>query len=206
MRSSALRSSVPAALVFLLTMAAGAPTAAAQTHGWSTFGVGYVANAPSMMAGVNAYVLFPALGGFGLYADTKWDVDSPHKDPYFLTMTAEQVQDQYTNAQILAIPNGQVNSWRSVNVAVIRPVTPALMLYVGGGWARRERFQQFRDSGGQLGQLGLFWAQQVTQTETTVNLMLGAFLRLGRHIAFQTGFEHRPGGFSLGATLKFPGR
>ena len=208
MRSSTLRSSVPTVLVFLLATAAGARPAAAQTYGWSTFGVGYVADAPSMMAGVNAYVLFPAIHGFGLYVDTKWDIDSPHNDPYFLTsMTAEQVQDQNPfNDTIIAIPNGQQNSWRSFNVAVIRPVTPALMLYLGGGYARRERFQQFTDSRRELGQMGVFWAQLATQTETTVNVMFGAFLRMGRHVAFQTGFEHRPGGFSLGATLKFPGR
>ncbi|MCG6957568.1 MAG: hypothetical protein LJF04_16380 [Gemmatimonadetes bacterium] len=208
MRSSTLRSSVPATVVFLLAAVAGARPVAGQTHGWSPFGVGYVANAPSMMAGVNAYVLFPALHGFGLYVDTKWDTDSPRNDPYFLaSMTAEQVQEQNPfNDTIIAIPNGQQNSWRSVNVAVIRPVTPALMLYVGGGYARRERFQRFRDSQQQLGQLGIFWAELSTQKETAINVMFGAFLRMGRHIAFQTGFEHRPGGFSLGATLKFPGR
>jgi hypothetical protein len=207
MRSIELRSSIPAALVFLLATAAGARPAAAQTYGWSTFGVGYVADAPSMMAGVNGYVLFPALHGFGLYVDTKWDVDSPRKDPAFEPITAEQVQEQNPfNDTIIAIPNGQQNSWRSVNVAVVRPVTPALMLYVGGGYARRERFQQFTDSRKELGELGVFWAQLATQTETTVNVMFGAFLRMGRHLAFQTGFEHRPGGFSLGATLKFPGR
>jgi len=176
----------------------------AQTYGWSPFGVGYVASAPNMMAGVDGYVLFPSLHGFGIYVDTKWDVDSPAHDPYFLpNMTRQQTEDQVNGVYFIQ----RKDSWRGfINVAVVKPVTPALMLYLGGGYSERQWFYNFKDPAEELGQLGLFWVQAPEATSHSVSMMLGAFLRLSPYIAFQTGFETRPGGFSIGATIKFPPR
>jgi hypothetical protein len=202
MRLSALRPPVVVALSLLWGVSSGAAPVGAQSLSWSRFGIGYAVDAPSMMAGVGAYVLFPALHGWGLYADAKFDISSPAHDPYFLHMTAQQVQDSVQNVQY----RNHQESWQGFDLAVIRPVTPALMLYVGGGYAKRRVYDYFWDPAQNLGQLGLFWAQATDETTTTLNFMFGGFFRMGRYLAFQTGIEFRPLGFSLGGFLKFPPR
>lgn len=202
MRTFTTQRSLLFTLALLGAAAVGVSPAGAQTYGWSRYGVGYTGSAPNMLGGVSAYVLFPSMRGFGIYVDTKWDIDSPAKDPYFLTnMTRQQVEDQVTGA----LYQQKRESWRGFfNVAIVKPVTPGLMLYAGGGYSRREWFYSYQDPSEQLGQLGLFWVQAPELTGNDVNVMVGAFLRMGRYIAFQTGFETRPGGFTLGATIKFP--
>jgi hypothetical protein len=204
MRLSAPRPLVVFTLSLLWGISSGAVPAAGQASSWSRFGIGYVANAPSMMAGVGAYILFPGLlHGWGLYGDAKFDPSSPAHDPYFLhNMTAQQVEDSVQGVEF----RYHTDSWQGFNLAVVRPVTPALMLYVGGGYAKRQRYNSYRDPAQQLGQLGLFWAQATDQTETTLNFMVGGFLRMSRYLTFQTGIETRPVGFTVGGWFKFPPR
>lgn len=202
MRLSALRTSVLFSLSLLWAASWGAAPAKAQMLSWSRFGIGYVTDAPSMMAGVSAYVLFPSLGGWGLYGDAKFDPGSPAHDRYFEHMTAQDAENSVPGLQFIQ----KQDSWQGFNVAVVRPVTPGLMLYVGGGYAKRRRYNSYNDPSQQLGQLGIFWAQSTRDTHATGNLMVGGYLRMGRYIAFQTGIETRPLGFTLGGTLKFPPR
>lgn len=190
------------ALVLLWGVSSGAAPAKAQALSWSRFGIGYAVDAPSMMAGVGGYILFPALHGWGLYGDAKFDVSSPSHNQYFVHMTAQQVLDTVPGV----IYQSHKESWQGFDLALVRPVTPGLMLYVGGGYAKRREYEYFYDPAQQLGQLGLFWAEATDQAETTLNFMFGGFFRMSRYLAFQTGFETRPLGFSLGGFLKFPPR
>jgi hypothetical protein len=174
----------------------------AQTHNWSTFGIGYVANAPTMMTGGGAYVLFPFLKGFGLYANATFDMGSPARKSDFVHMTAQEVQDSVSGNWY------QVNtdSWQSFNVAVVKPITPGLMVYVGTGYAKKRIYDLFKDPSLTIGQGGNFWAEDTRLRESTVGLIFGGFLRMGRHLAFQMGVDTRPVGFTVGGLLKFPGR
>jgi hypothetical protein len=183
--------------------ASGAAQSVARPLSWSRFGIGYVANAPNMMAGVSGYVLFRALGGIGLYADAKFDVDSPGRDPYYYpNWTPSQVEDSVRDV----FPVDHQVSWRAFDVAVVRPVTPGLMVYAGVGYAQKKRYQSYQDPSKQLGQLGLFWVEAPDLRVNTASAMFGVFMRMSRVLAFQTGFETTPRGFTLGATIKFPPR
>lgn len=204
MRLSALRPLVVFTLSLLWGVSSGAIPATGQAPSWSTFGIGYVANAPSMLTGAGVYFLLPGpLHGWGLYVDAKFDVSSPAHDPYFLhDSTSLQVQDTVANVEY----QYSQNSWQGFNIAVVRPLTPAFMAYVGTGYAKERRYDHFRDPSQTVGQLGLFWAQDTRATKTTMNFMFGGFLRMGRYLTFQTGFETRPVGLTVGGWLKFPPR
>ena len=129
MRPPRLRLSVLFTLS-LLWAAAGAAPAKAQMISWSRYGIGYVASPPNMMAGVDGYILFPSLKGLGIYVDAKFDVQSPAHDPKYLSdMTDADVLNTVTGA----VFQDKKDSYRSFNVALVRPITPGLMLYAGGG-------------------------------------------------------------------------
>jgi hypothetical protein len=172
----------------------------AQTDEGLRFGVGYVANAPDLLAGGSAYVV---LRGVGLYVDAKIDVDSPTRDDTFLeSLTAREVEDQVEGARF----RDTRDSWRGFNVAVVRPVNPSLMLYAGIGYAERNVYREYRDPQGELGVLGILTVEDPEGQETKVNGLVGAFLRVSRLVSVQTGFESTPAGFTVGASLRLPPR
>ncbi|HEU5211067.1 MAG TPA: hypothetical protein VFU06_16845 [Longimicrobiales bacterium] len=163
------------------------------------FGVGYAANAPELLAGAAAWFVVPALGGIGLYADAKFDVDSPARgDTYEADLTAAEVDselgDEYRDSE---------GSWRSFNIAVVRPVTPSLMLYAGGGYARETMYRQYVDATGSRGLGGVYWVRSPDENGSSVNFLAGMFLRLGRHLNAQFGLDSAPRGFGVGMSLVF---
>ena len=167
------------------------------------FGIGYVANAPDVLGGVSGYVVLPVLGGLGLYIDAKFDVDSPARDDTFIsTLTDTEVEEQVAGVEFV----DALDSWQSLNVALLRPVTPALMLYAGAGYATRTRYHEYRDPDGELGQLGFFSVEVPGDEWKTVNVLFGGFLRLSRWLDFQFGLETKPRGFTVGASLRLPPR
>jgi hypothetical protein len=165
------------------------------------FGIGYVANAPDVLGGVGGYVVLPVLGGLGLYVDAKFDVDSPARDDDFIsTLTDREVEEQVAGAQFI----DDQDSWQSFNVALLRPVTPSLMLYAGAGYSTRTRYREYRDPEGELGRLGFFTVEAPADEWSTVNPLVGGFLRISRWLDFQFGIETRPRGFTVGASLRLP--
>jgi hypothetical protein len=167
------------------------------------FGVGYVADAPELLGGGAAYVILPALGGVGLYVDMKFDLDSPTGASTFEeSLTAQDVEDQVAGAMY----RDSRDSWRGLNVAVIRPVKESLMLYAGVGAARRRVYKEYRDPAGELGVVGILTVEDPEEEETKLNGMAGAFLRISPLISVQTGFESTPAGFTVGASFRLPPR
>ncbi len=163
------------------------------------FGVGYAANAPEMLLGGGGYVVFPAFGGLGLYLDAKFDASSPSRDDtYEPGLTAEDVEnelgDEYRDTE---------GSWRSINAAIIRPVTPTLMLYAGGGYATESVYRQYVDRTGSRGVGGIYRVRSPAEDESTVNLMAGMFLRLSRRLNAHFGAESAPRGFAVGMSFVF---
>lgn len=166
------------------------------------FGVGYVASAPRQMAGGAAYVLFPKFGGIGVYVDVKGDIDSPAGDRAFngdLT-SAEVVEDpRYAGTRFLK----REMSWRrSYNVALVRPFNPSLMAYAGMGYAEAEEFALYDVPQGDIGRA--MWVRDPAGDETGVNLMAGLILRMLPGISTHVGFETKPGGFTVGLSLRIP--
>lgn len=189
--------------VWTVLLVAAAQPAAAQERAGSAgpvFGFGYVANAPELFAGGAAWMVLPVFGGLGLYVDAKFDTTSPADDEAFdPDLTAQDV-----DAEIGDDFQDDDTSWRSFNAAIVRPVTPALMLYAGAGYAKEAAYRQYRDETGTRGLAGLYWVESPPDDRTTVNVLAGMFLRLTRRLNAQFGVESAPRGFSVGMSVVLP--
>lgn len=165
------------------------------------FGIGYIANAPDLMSGVGAYFVIPKLGGIGLYVDAKFDVKNPSDSPEFdSSLTADDVPNEVEGASYIE----SESSYRSFNVAVVRPVSPFLMVYAGGGLAHRTRYAEYEDPRQTHGRGGVFWVESPSEEEDRVNLMIGMMMRVGPRITSHFGFETQPRGITAGLSLRLP--
>jgi hypothetical protein len=166
------------------------------------FGVGFVANAPSQMAGVGGYVLLPVLGGVGVYVDGKWDIDSPAGDRAFdESRTAADLEADASSAGTRFLRR-ETSWYRSLNLALVRPLNPFLMAYVGGGYARAKRYGLYEELVGDVGRA--LWVRDPRQDEDRMNLMAGLILRLVPMFSTQVGLETQPRGFTAGVSLRLP--
>ncbi len=167
------------------------------------FGLGYAANAPNLMAGGEAYVVTPYLGGLGLYVDAKFDVEAPSGEPEYISdMTAEDVANQISGAEFIR----RESSYKSFNVAVLKAMSPYLILYAGGGVVRRTRYHFYEAVGTDYGVSGLFWVKAPSEDVTRPNAMLGIFMRMSTFLSAQVGIETEPRGFTVGASFRLPER
>jgi hypothetical protein len=163
-------------------------------------GIGYVANIPNMFLGGSVTVT-PLVAGFGLYADVKFDVESPadDEDEFIDSLTARDV-DENLNDQVF----GQDGSWTSVNVALVRAISPELAVYAGGGVGWRKEYVQYFDPDQELGVAGLYWVEDTEISGTYLNAMGGVMLRLTSAVTAQFGAESSPPGFTVGLSLTLP--
>lgn len=190
-------------LLLVAALLPGAPLRA-QASGSPIFGLGYTASAPHMLLGGSAWAVFPALRGFGLYVDAKFSHDSPtnNEEEFLAGTTAQEMEDQYP----LHIYRVQDDAYRAFNGALMKAITPELTLYAGGGWVERTRYLQYYDEEEEFGRLGFYWVEDPPASGTGMNLMGGAFLRLGSNLRVQFGLDTRPKGFTAGLAVNFPGR
>lgn len=191
----------------LLGLAIGAGSVSGQGDGSGLdrphFGIGYVANAPRLMAGGGAYVVTPYFGGIGIYLDAKFDVEDPSSDIAFVKgITADDVVNEVEGAEFIR----RESSYRSFNAALLKPVTPYLMVYAGGGLTQRFRFHFYEAPGSDLGVSGIFWVKAPAEDDTLGNFMTGVFMRVGSFISTQVGIETEPRGFTAGVSLRLPRR
>lgn len=165
------------------------------------FGIGYAANAPNLMAGGAAYVVTSYFGGIGLYLDAKFDVEDPSGDIAFEDgLTADEVQNEVEGAEFIK----RETSYRSFNAALMRPVTPYLLVYAGGGLVQRSRFHWYEAPESDLGVSGVFWVRAPAEDDTMGNFMVGIFMRVSSFLSTQVGLETGPRGFTIGASLRPP--
>jgi hypothetical protein len=182
-----------------LVLAVATPLAAQQTSR-PVYGIGYVTNAPDLLAGGAAYVVLPVLGGLGLYVDAKFDTSDRRDDEAFdPTLTARQVDDEIGDAF-----RADESSWRSVNAAIIRPITPALMLYAGVGYARETVYREYFDDTRERGLAGVYWVEAPDDNATTVNAMAGMLVRLTPWFNAHFGMETAPRGATVGISITYP--
>ena len=177
------------------------PASAQQVDAPVRFGLGYVANAPEMMAGISGTVVFPSFGGIGLYVDAKFNVDSPSREVDFLEgRTALDVENTVPGVSF----RDHKDSYQAFNVALVRPVNPSLMIYAGGGVATMTRYRQYKDPTEELGRAGFFWVEAPDEEATEANLLVGLLMKITPLLHMQTGFETGPKGFTVGATFLIP--
>lgn len=173
----------------------------AQAQQWAgEIGVGYVANAPSQLFGVGAHFILPALGGIGLYVDAKVSATtSISSDPGFIADTTASEAVALWNDRFLR----DEQEWYTLNVALMRPVTPELTVYAGAGYSRRTVYAEFQDISGERGTVGFYWVEDPPQSGPVVNVLAGGLLRMAEHVYAQLGFETAPKGMSVGVRYVF---
>jgi hypothetical protein len=166
------------------------------------FAVGYAANAPNLMGGGGAYLVTRYFGGIGVYLDAKFDVENPSGDRNFESgLTADDVLDQVVGAQFIK----REASYRSFNAALVRPVSPYLIVYAGGGLVQRSYYHLYEaPSEPDLGYAGVFWVKAPSEDDTQANFMLGVFMRVSSFLSTQAGIETQPRGFTVGASFRLP--
>ena len=161
----------------------------------SRVGVGYVVNIPNTFVGFTALGMTPKLfGGAGVYADVKFTTSSPGSDLYYLSgISVQQAEgtfgDQFFREQ---------SDWLSINFALVYALGRELAVYGGAGYTRERRYREYFDDSQSRGELGFYWISDSAASGNRVNLLGGAFLRLGRSVMFQMGVEAQPKGATVG--------
>lgn len=159
-------------------------------------GIGYVANAPNMLLGGAAIAAWDVLGGLGLYVDAKFSHDPPSRSGFVDGTLADVGEgDRFFRAE---------SGWRSFNVALLRPVTDELVLYLGGGVTREEAFEQFYDDSEERGEFGYYWLEDEEASGNRANVVGGAFFRFADWLLFQVGFDAEPVAMNIGAMYRLP--
>lgn len=194
------------ALTVLLGLLAAAPfptRAQTTTSGMERphFGIGYAANAPNVMAGGGLYRVTSLWGGLGFYIDAKFDVEDPSgQDEFESGLTAGDVLDQVEGARFVK----RESSYKSFNAALMKPVSPYLILYAGGGVVQRTRYHLYQAPDSDLGVAGIFWVRAPLEDDTQGNFMVGAFMRVSSFLSTQVGIETEPKGFTIGVSIRLP--
>jgi len=162
-------------------------------------GIGYAINAPQQLLGFSGFVLGPALGGWGFYADVKFTLDSPRDrdgfEPDITVAEAEGFEDRWVEAD---------GAWTNVNAAAVRVLTDALAIYAGAGYSKEKSFLRYFDGTSERGRFGNYWIDDPDDSGNGVNLLGGAWFRATSRIMFQFGVESAPPGVTVGAAFLLP--
>lgn len=194
-----LRISVVCSCVLMLG-ALTAPTESATQQVPGHAGVGFVINGPQQLLGGSAHVVLPRWGGIGLYVDAKFDSDSPRSAAGFESdLTAAEVDESFGHPLF-----EEQSSWRSVNAALLRPLTPELVIYAGAGMSEKDAYRHYEDPEFELGESGLYWVTHEEESSTEMNLLGGAFFRLTPRFWVHFGVEAQPRGMTVGGSYTVP--
>jgi hypothetical protein len=160
-------------------------------------GAGVVVLAPHQTVGLSAQALSSRMGGIGIYVDARFDRSPPPSrgQVFDRAITADVAEYQYGDRLVT-----EEDSWRSVNVALIRPLVPEmLLLYLGAGYSSQEHSRQYQDPSGERGVQGMYWVQDPGRSGRRLNLLGGGFFRVNPRLLVQFGVETRPRGMTAGA-------
>lgn len=190
-----------AATLFGLSLLLPGKAGAQASQQWgSRVGVGYVVSAPNQYVGVSAHVLSTLAGGVGLYFDGKATRPSiSSRENFESAWTSRHVDNTFGD-----LPFSDAHEYRSLNIALLRPMTPELMIYAGAGLTRRTVYVEYLDEERERGRYGVYWVEDTDAAAEGVNALAGAFFRIGRNMSLQFGFETQPGGVTVGAAYSLP--
>jgi len=165
-------------------------------------GIGYVANAPDVMVGGAAYVVWPAWGGIGVYVDAKFPGGTPAGSRDFEAgLTPADVEGQVAGAEF----RREESSWQTFSVALIRPLKSSLMVYGGLGHYKRTEYWLYEANPSvDLGRAGVFWVESPLDEESGISANVGLLMRLSPLVGTQFGLESNPRGFTAGVSLRLP--
>ncbi len=161
----------------------------------SRVGVGYVVNIPNTFVGFTALGMTPKLfGGAGVYADVKFTTSSTSSDPSYLS-DVSVLQAETTFGDLLF---QERSDWLSINFALVYAVGRELAVYGGAGYTREKHYREYHDDLQTRGEFGFYWVSDPEASGNRVNVLGGAFFRLGRSVMIQTGVEAQPKGATIG--------
>lgn len=155
--------------------------------------VGFVANAPRQITGINLLVFGRPLPGWGFYVDVKRTPEAPEDRTNFdPTLTTEDplVENDFRLSS--------KSVWRSANMGVARRISGNFLLYAGAGYSEESAYAEYFDSTEMRGESGVYWLEDSLDSGARVNLMAGGWLRLTGRLLFQFGGELNPRGFTVG--------
>jgi hypothetical protein len=92
----------------------------------------------------------------------------------------------------------------SVNLALMKSLSPQFTLYGGAGYSDVKEYRQYWDEEQEVGFAGYYWVPDEEASGPKVNLLGGAFFQLGESFAIQMGAESAPAGFTLGVSYLIP--
>jgi hypothetical protein len=154
--------------------------------------LGYAANPPEQLLGAGAFVISPALRGWGLYVSGMFAYDSPRSRDFISGRTPADADGDGHQ------PGRTESAWSTVNAGVVRPVSSELAIYVSGGVAWRTIYAHYFDQEEELGRQGFYWVEDPDLAETMVTFAVGGIFRMGRRVAVQFGGQTAPAGMNVG--------
>jgi hypothetical protein len=204
---SRLGGCISVGLVVLLAGATGTSAQEARTamegfRDLPRLGIGYVVNAPNVFTGVALYGVSDIFGGLGLYVDAKFNLDKiEDESDFFPDLSVADVE--LAGGQDL---RNDDFGWWSVNAALMRPISSELMLYAGAGYTHEDVYLRYNDPLDvlQLNTQGWYWIRDDAASGGHINLLAGAFFRMGNRVALQFGLESQPAGATVGFSYSFP--
>jgi hypothetical protein len=202
MRVTIFRASLLAAVVLTSQPRAAAGQQLPLAPDWretGSAGFGYAGNLPRALLGASAHVLLPRMGGIGLYGEFKITHESRRGEGFLPDVTVEQAETEFGDDFVR-----ELEHWYVANLAVLRPITRELALYIGTGYARRTLYREYFDVSGERGSFGHYRVEDPADSGSRIDLIGGGFFRAGRRVAFHFGAELAPPGFTVGASLLFP--
>ena len=90
-------------------------------------------------------------------------------------------------------------------MALVRPLTPSLMGYIGGGLAKVRKYDLYAaPQAFPYGLSGVVWAHDPPSDATRANFMVGMLMRMSTRVTAHFGYEARPNGLTVGLSLRLP--
>jgi hypothetical protein len=158
------------------------------------FYVGYSANIPKQLIGLNLYLSLPKFVGFTF--DLKSEMPGleqiSHTEPYSVS-TVTFWGDSFIRT------DGQ---WMSVNGALTVPIMRSISLYGGAGASIYHEYRRYYDDLEILGKNGYYWINDDSKTKTKINYLGGILLKLSNDFAAQIGAQSEPFGIVAGISYK----
>lgn len=161
----------------------------------SNWFVGFVISPPRQMLGFGAGAVLGTYGGWGLLVDGKLTHDSPDRQHDLLDLSPAEARE-------FDIQNIDENAWTTLNLSLVRGLTPEFAVYAGGGISWKTVYLRFLDETQERGHLGFYWIEDPDDSRTHANVQVGGLFRMGDRLIVQFGGHSAPMGFHVGGHVR----
>jgi hypothetical protein len=127
--------------------------------------------------------------------DGKFTHDSPGREHDLLDLTPSEARE-------FDIQNIDENAWTTLNVSLVRGLTPEFAAYLGGGVSWKTVYLRFLDESRERDPLGFYWIEDPEDSRTYPNVQAGALFRMGDRLLVQFGGHSAPMGFHVGGHVR----